>query len=80
MSFRLGAIHTKPTDCMMGAKGQGGLSAELTAEFHTTSLNPVLLDATGTWLIMYNIPSLPQLPPSSRLLKTLAPSGVLRHH
>ncbi len=64
---------TKPTDCFMGAKGQGGLSEELTAEFHTTGLNPVLLDATGTYLIMHNIPSLPQIPPSPQLLKAIWP-------
>ena len=64
---------TKPTDCFMGAKGQGGLSKELTAEFHTTGLNPALLDATGTYLIMHNIPSLPQIPPSPQLLKALWP-------
>ena len=51
--------ETLPGDWMMGAKGQAGLPAELAAELHTTSLNPVLLDATGTYLIMYNIPSLP---------------------
>ena len=69
-----GALNgTKPTDCFMGAKGQGGLSAELTAEFHTTGLNPVLLDATGTYLIMHNIPSLPQVPASPQLLKALWP-------
>lgn len=64
---------TRPTDCFMGAKGQGGLSKELEAEFHTTGLNPVLLDATGTYLIMHNIPSLPQVPASPQLLKALWP-------
>ena len=65
--------ETKPTNCMMGAKGQGGLPADLAAELHTTGLNPVLLDATGTYLLMYNIPSLPEVPVSSRLLQTLLP-------
>ena len=40
-----------PTVCMMGAKGQAGLSAELADELHTTTLNPVLLDAIGTWWV-----------------------------
>lgn len=43
---------TLPTIPFMGAKGQAGLSMELTAEFHTTGLNPVMLDAVGTWLIV----------------------------
>ena len=55
------------------AKGQAGLSPELTTEFATTGLNPVLLDATGTYLIMHNIPSLPQIPASPQLLKALWP-------
>jgi hypothetical protein len=44
---------TFPTDCFMGAKGQAGLGAELAADFATTTLNPVLLDSIGTWLLMY---------------------------
>ena len=44
---------SQPTDCFMGAKGQGGLDAELAAEFATTTLNPVLLDSVGTYLLMY---------------------------
>jgi hypothetical protein len=44
-----GQLGTNP---FMGAKGQGGLDTALAAEFHTTSLNPVMLDAVGTWLIM----------------------------
>ena len=55
------------------AKGQAGLSPELTKEFGTTGLNPVLLDSTGTYLIMHNIPSLPQIPASPQLLKALWP-------
>ena len=55
---------TSPTDCFMGAKGQGGLDAERAADFATTTLNPVLLDSVGTYLLMYNIPSLPQMPAS----------------
>ena len=48
------------------AKGQAGLSPELTTEFETTGLNPVLLDATGTYLIMHNIPCLLYTSPSPR--------------
>lgn len=44
---------TMPTVGVMGAKGQGGISADLAAELRTTSLNPVMLDATGTYLVMY---------------------------
>ena len=43
---------TAPTDCFMGAKGQGGLDAALAAEFEHTTLNPVLLDSVGTYLLM----------------------------
>ena len=60
------------------AKGQAGLSPELTTEFATTGLNPVLLDATGTYLIMHNIPSLPQIPASPQLLKALWPRLQMR--
>ena len=121
MSALLGGL-TAPTDCFMGAKGQGGLDAALAAEFEHTTLNPVLLDSVGTYLLMYllrirwlyiyqfayctflrisensnrtflktklavyfniawsryNIPSLPQLPPSARLLQTLWPR--LQHY
>jgi hypothetical protein len=42
-------------------QGQGGLDAAHAADFATTTLNPVLLDSVGTWLLMYNIPSLPQV-------------------
>jgi hypothetical protein len=52
---------------------QAGLDAATAAEFRQTSQNPVLLDAVGLWLIMYNIPSLPQVPVSSRLLQTMWP-------
>lgn len=57
----------------MFAKGQAGISREMELLFNETSQNPVLLDAVGLSLAYYNIPSLPQLPPSSRLLKTLWP-------
>lgn len=77
MSVLLGGL-TFPTDCFMGAKGQGGLDPALAAEFESTTLNPVLLDSVGTYLLMYNIPSLPQLPPSARLLQTLWPR--LQHY
>jgi len=58
---------------VMFAKGQAGLNPAMQALFNETSQNPVLSDAVGTLLIMYNIPSLPQLPPSCKLLKTLWP-------
>ena len=37
--------------------------------FLDSAQNPVTLDAIGNLLIMYEIPDLPQLPPSSMLLK-----------
>merc|ERR1711862_1046617 len=58
---------------LMIAKSQGGMNDEMVAEFKMTSQNPVLLDTLGLFLFQYNIPSLPQMPPSSRLLKTLWP-------
>ena len=54
-------------------KGQSGASSfalELLAE---TSTNPVLQHSLGLLLLMYNVPSLPTLPPSSGLLKALWP-------
>ena len=35
--------------------------------------NPVLLNTVGLWLLYFEIPSLPQLPPSSTLLRQLWP-------
>jgi FAD/FMN-containing dehydrogenase len=54
---------------IMFAKGQGGVTREVSARFNETSQNPLLLDTIGLLLAMYNIPELPQLPPSSTLLR-----------
>jgi hypothetical protein len=56
-----------------GDKSQFGMPPEITERFRRTAGNPVLLDSPSFWLIMLNVPSLPQLPPSSRLLKSLWP-------
>jgi hypothetical protein len=75
-----GQLGTNP---FMMAKSQGGIDAETEAEFHLTSQNPVLLNSFGTYLIMYNIPSLPQMPPSTRLLQALWPrlqTYAIRNH
>jgi FAD/FMN-containing dehydrogenase len=54
-------------------KGQAGASDYALSLFATTSQNPVVRDATGLFLIMYNVPSLPTLPPSSTVLRHLWP-------
>lgn len=41
--------------------------------FNETAQNPVLRETIGLLLIYYNIPSLPQLPASSALLKLIWP-------
>jgi hypothetical protein len=56
-----------------GDKSASGMPDEIVKRFNKTSLNPVLLDAAAFWLVMVNIPSLPTVPPSSRLLKSLWP-------
>ena len=56
-----------------GDKSASGMPEEIVARFKKTSLNPVLLDAAAFWLVMVNIPSLPTVPPSSRVLKSLWP-------
>ena len=71
MSNTGGGIHV--LDGPTGDKSQSGMPPEIVERFKKTSLNPVLLEAPSFWLIMLNIPSLPQLPPSSRLLKSLWP-------
>jgi len=58
------------TSLVMFAKGQSGLPSEVRSEFEETAQNPVLLDTVGSYLAMYNIPELPQLAPSSKLLNT----------
>jgi hypothetical protein len=61
------------TSCIMGAKAQSGLSPELVEQFSNTAQNPVLLNTVGLWLMYFEIPDLPQLPPSATLLKALWP-------
>jgi hypothetical protein len=61
------------TTYIMYDKGQAGLDAEAQARFLDTALNPVLQQASGLLLVMYNVPSLPTLPPSSKLLSYLWP-------
>lgn len=56
---------------IMTPKGQAGLSAELVEEFKTTALNPVILDAAGTLLLMIQIPWFAELAPSSKVLKSI---------
>jgi FAD/FMN-containing dehydrogenase len=71
MSRVNGGIHVLngPT----GDKSQSGMPPEIEARFNRTALNPVLLQAPAFWLIMINIPWLPQLEPTSRLMKSLWP-------
>ena len=54
-------------------KGQAGASSAALELLDETSQNPVLHDALGLLLVMYNVPYLPTLPPSSRLLSHLWP-------
>jgi len=54
-------------------KGQAGASEYALSLLAETSLNPVLSDAVGILLLMYNVPSLPTLPLSSPVLKYLWP-------
>lgn len=42
------------TNCIMGAKAQSGLPAEVEARFNKTSQNPALLNTVGLWL-MYRL-------------------------
>ena len=54
-------------------KGQAGAAPAALDLLAETSVNPIVADATGLLLIMYNIPSLPTLPPSATLLRHLWP-------
>jgi hypothetical protein len=54
-------------------KGQLGASPFALAQLSDSSVNPVVGNATGLFLVMYNVPSLPTLPPSSVLLRHLWP-------
>lgn len=54
-------------------KGQARASPFAQALFDETAQNPILLDSIGLFLVMVNVPSLPQLPPSAPLLASLWP-------
>jgi hypothetical protein len=54
-------------------KGSLGTSTEAMRRVMSTAVNPVVINASGLLLIMYNVPSLPTVPPSSGLLKRLWP-------
>ena len=54
-------------------KGQSGASAFALGLLAETSQNPVLPDALGLLLLMFNVPSLPTVPPSAGLLAALWP-------
>ena len=54
-------------------KGSLGTSSDAMQRVLTTSVNPVVFTASGLLLIMYNVPSLPTVPPSAALLKRLWP-------
>jgi hypothetical protein len=54
-------------------KTQGGLDSDNLAAFHASSLNPTLLTSSGLLLVMYNVPSLPTLPPSTPVWRALWP-------
>ena len=52
-----------------GGKGQAGCSKEAAELYRDSSQNPVTLNALGNLLVMYQVPDLPQIPPSSAVLK-----------
>jgi hypothetical protein len=54
-----------------GSKSQGDANPATVALFKETSQNPVLLDAVGAIFSQWRVPSLPQVPPSAALVKTL---------
>ena len=54
-------------------KGQAGAAPAALALLAETSVNPVVAQASGLLLVMYNVPSLPTLPPSATLLRHLWP-------
>ena len=54
-------------------KGQAGASSFALELLSQTSTNPVLQHSLGLLLLMFNVPSLPTVPPSSGLLKSLWP-------
>lgn len=54
-------------------KGQAGASSFALELLSETSTNPVLQHSLGLLLLMFNVPSLPTVPPSAGLLKLLWP-------
>merc|ERR1712070_972307 len=52
-----------------GGKGQAGCSTQAREMYLDSSQNPVTLNALGNLLLMYQVPDLPQLHPSSAVLK-----------
>jgi len=54
-------------------KSQAGASPAALSLLAETSVNPAVAISSGILLIMYNVPSLPSVPPSSALLKRLWP-------
>jgi hypothetical protein len=54
-------------------KGQAGASSFALELLSQTSTNPVLQHSLGLLLLMFSVPSLPTVPPSSGLLKSLWP-------
>jgi len=55
-------------------KGLGGAPRDVVDELlERTATNPAVAEASGLLLIMYNVPSLPSVPPSAALLRRLWP-------
>lgn len=54
-------------------KSQAGAAPQALSLLADTSVNPAVAVSAGLLLIMYNLPSLPTVPPSSRLLRRLWP-------
>ena len=73
LSSTTDGVNTLGVGAPTGDKSQSGMPPEIVARFRKTALNPVLLQAPAFWLIMLNVPSLPQLPPSSKVLGALWP-------
>jgi hypothetical protein len=61
------------TNYIMFAKQQTGMGPVIEARFNETAQNPVILNTIGLWAPYGNIPSIPQLPPSVKLLAALWP-------
>lgn len=70
----LDALPTQIHGMQMGIdfeKGQAGVSPDAAKWFEETSVNQIVRDTTGILLVLYTVPSLPQLPPSVHLLAGL---------